>query len=400
VSLPITYDLVMAWAEDLDALCAQVAGPLFTRPEPRVTFADLVRGLLADVPRKNSWQLAEHVGHRTAYRLEWLLNGAKWDADALRDQVRAYVVENLGRPDGVLVADDTQALKKGDKSVGVAPQHCGATGQIENCQVMPMLTYASSLGHAFIDRRLYLPAAWTDDVARCAQAGVPAEVGFATKPHLVIEMLADAIAAGVVFSYFTADSGYGRDPGLRGFCHDQGVAYVMAVPVDLPLIASRGNATRPDLVASRLKGDDFERRSCGHGTKGERYYDWAAVAVTVKGQAPADGKEHTLLVRRSVSKPSEIEYFLAHARRGAPAGELIGTAGMRWKIEENNEHGKDLLGLDQYQVRKWVPWHRHVTTCMLAAAFLAVTRTHLPTTQDTDQGKDPQPREQEATTAR
>jgi SRSO17 transposase len=398
VSLPITYDLVMAWAEDLDALCARIAGPLFTRPEPRVTFADLVRGLLADVPRKNSWQLAEHVGHRSAYRLEWLLNGAKWDADALRDQVRAYVVENLGRPDGVLVADDTQVIKKGDKSVGVAPQHCGATGQVENCQVMAMLTYASSLGHAFIDRRLYLPASWCEDRSRLAEAGVGADVVFTTKPHLVIEMLADAIAAEVVFAYFTADSGYGRDPGLRGFCHDQGVAYVMAVPVDLPLIASRGNATRPDLVASRLEAADFERRSCGHGTKGERYYDWAAVAVTVKDQAPAGGKAHTLLVRRSTSKPSEIEYFLAHATPTTPIPELIGVAGMRWKIEENNEHGKDLLGLGQYQVRKWVPWHRHVTTCMLAAAFLAVTRTDLPTAQGDDLGKDPQSQEQAVTT--
>jgi SRSO17 transposase len=229
---------------------------------------------------------------------------------------------------------------------------------------------------------------------------VPAEVDFVTKPHLVMQMLADAIAAGVVFSYFTADSGYGRDPALRGFCHDHDVAYVMAVPVDLPLISSRGQATRSnDLVASRLDPTCFEQRSCGHGTKGERYYDWAAVAVTVSGQAPADGKEHTLLVRRSVSKPSDIEYFLARARLGAPAGELIGTAGMRWKIEENNEHGKDPLGLGQYQVRKWVPWHRHVTTCMLAAAFLAATRTHLPTTQDTNLGKDLQPQEQEVTTA-
>jgi SRSO17 transposase len=264
---------------------------------------------------------------------------------------------------------------------------------------MPMLTYAPPLGHAFIDRRLYLPASWCKDPVRLAEAGVPADVAFATKPHLVVEMLASAIAAGVMFSYFTADSGYGRDPGRRDFCHDQGVAYVMAVPVDLPLIASRGNATRPDLVASRLQAADFERRSCGHATLGERYHDWAAVAVTVKEQAPADGKEHTLLVRRSVSAPSQIEYLLAHARRGAPVGELIGVAGMRWKIEENNEHGKDLLGLDQYQVRKWVPWHRHVTTCMLAAAFLAVTCTDLPTALRTDLGKDLQPQEQAVTTA-
>ena len=209
----ISYDQLVGWEADLRLLTERVAGSLFTRPEPRATFADLVRGLLADVPRKNSWQLAEHVGHGSAYRLEWLLGGAKWDADALRDRVRDYVVATLGAEDGVLIADDTQVIKKGDKSVGVAPQHCGATGQTENCQVLPMLSYASGRGHAFIDRALYLPRRWTDDPQRCAQAGVPAERGFATKPELVIDMLDRALAAGVPFRYFTADSGYGRDPG-------------------------------------------------------------------------------------------------------------------------------------------------------------------------------------------
>ncbi|GAA0408989.1 hypothetical protein Acor_75360 [Acrocarpospora corrugata] len=163
MTLTISYDLVVSWDAELAALTERIAGPLFTRPEPRATFADLVRGLMAEVPRKNSWQLADHVGYKNAYRFEWLLNGAKWDADALRAEVRDYVIEHLGSPDGVLVADDTQAIKKGGKSVGVAPQHCGANGQIENCQVLPMLTYASAKGHAFINRRLYLPACWTDD---------------------------------------------------------------------------------------------------------------------------------------------------------------------------------------------------------------------------------------------
>lgn len=391
---PFSYDLVMSWEAELSALTERIAGPLFTRPEPRANFGDLIRGLLSDVPRKNSWQLADHLGHRTAYRLEWLLDGAKWDADALRDQVRAYVVEHLAAPGAVLVADDTQAIKKGTKSVGVARQHCGSTGQIENCQVMPMLTYASAAGHAFINRRLYLPEAWTCAPARRQAAGVPDTVAFTTKPHQVIEMLAEETAAGTPFAYFTADSGYGRDPALRGHCHDQDIAYVMAVPVDLPLLDARGRSTRPDHVrADRLTEADYERRSCGHGTKGERYYDWATVAVTVKDQPPAEGMQHLLLIRRSVSDPTDAEYFLAHARIGAPIGELIAVAGMRWKIEENNEHGKDLLGLDEYQVRKWVPWHRHVTCCMLATAFLAVTRARLPDHDNDDQGKASPPRE-------
>jgi SRSO17 transposase len=171
--------------------------------------------------------------------LEHLLDGAVWDADLLRDQVRGYVVAGLGFTDAVLVADDTQAVKKGSKSVGVAPQHCGLTNQIENCQLMPMLSYATAAGHAFIDRALYLPEVWTSDEARCQAAGIPAGQGFATKPHLVQHMLARAITAGVPCGWFAADSGYGRDPGLRAFCHDYTIAYVMAVPVDLPLLEGR-----------------------------------------------------------------------------------------------------------------------------------------------------------------
>jgi SRSO17 transposase len=377
VNPSITYDLVVAWDVELTALTSRIAGPLFTRPEPRETFADLVRGLLADVPRKNSWQLADHLGHKSAHALEWLLNGAKWDADVLRDEVRGYVVEHLGSADAVLIADDTQAIKKGTKSVGVARQHCGATGQVENCQAIPMLTYASELGHAFLNRRLYLPESWTGDPARMEQAGVPAKVEFMTKPHQVIAMLEEEIAAGTPFGWFTADSGYGRDPALRAHCHTRRIRYVMAVPADLPLVDERSRPSRPDMAAASLTSGDFERRSCGHGTKGERYYDWAALAVTVKNQPPAEGMEHTLLLRRPVSRPGDIEYFLAHAPIATPIPQLIAVAGMRWKIEEDNEHGKDLLGLDQYQVRKWDPWHRHVTCCMLAAAFLAVQRADL-----------------------
>jgi SRSO17 transposase len=390
----ITYDRIVAWEEDLRELSEEIAGPLFTRPEPRATFADLVRGLLADVARKNSWQLADHVGHGTAYRIEWLLNGAKWDADALRDRVRDYVVAGL-RPEAagggpaVLVGDDTAVIKKGDRSVGVAYQHCGLTGQVENCQVICMLTYAGERGHAFIDRELYLPQGWAADAGRRARAGVPADRTFATKPQLMALMLERQLAAGVGLDYFAADAGYGRDPGLREFCHRREVAYVLAVPVDLPLVGVRGQSECAGHVLDRLlalgEGSVWERRSCGAGTKGARVYDWTAIAVTVTDQAPAAGFTHTLLLRRSTSNPAEVEFFLAHAPTGTAIPELISVAGMRWKIEENNESGKDLLGLDEYQVRKWTPFHRHVTTTMFALAWLAVTRARL--------GKDPRTKE-------
>ncbi|MFE0147959.1 IS701 family transposase [Nonomuraea sp. NPDC059007] len=215
----------MSWDAELAAMTSRIADRLFKRPEPKATFGDLVRGLLADVPRKNSWQLADHLGHPTANPIEWLLSRASWDAAVLRDEVRAYVVKHLGSPDGVLIADDTQAIKKGDKSVGVARQYCGLTGQVENCQVMPMLTYASAAGHAFINRRLYLPEDWAGDAERRRVAGVPEQMAFATKPQQVIDMLAEERRADTPFRYLAADSGYGRDPGLRAFCHTNTIAY-------------------------------------------------------------------------------------------------------------------------------------------------------------------------------
>lgn len=371
----LIVDQIEGWDRELRALTDRLGG-LFTRPEPRRTFADLVRGLLADVPRKNSWQLAEYAGHARAYSMEWLLNGAKWDADRLRDEVRSYVVEELGSDRAVLVVDDTQSVKKGTASVGIARQHCGLTGQVENCQCMVMVTYASAHGHAFVDRELYLPESWTGDVDRMAAAGVPPGRGFATKQQLAVDMLDRALAATVPFGWVAADADYGRNPTLRAFCHDHQLPYVMAVPVDLALTAPP-SVVRADGVLALVDPDRWERRSCGDGAKGQRYYDWAAVAVTVKDQPPAPGMAHTLLLRRSVSKPDEIAFFLAHAPLDAPIPELIAVAGLRWKIEENNAQAKDLVGLDQYEVRKWTPWHRYVTCCMLALAFLAVSRARL-----------------------
>lgn len=369
----LSYDHLVGWDADLRARTAEIAEPLFHRPEPKATFVDFVRGLLSDVPRKNSWQIAEYLGYESPSPLEWLLNGAVWDVDELRDVIRNYVVEHLGSPRGILIADDTQVIKKGRSSVGVSHQHSGLTGQIENCQVMPMLTYAGEHGHTFIDRRLYLPESWTNDPERRRKAGIPRNQDFKTKPELVTQMLQDALDAHVPFAWFAADSGYGRDPRLREFLHSNAIPYVMAVPVDLPLVDPLTGPSRPDQTKSRyLREAHYERRSCGQGSKGERLYDWAAVTVTVKGQKPAQEFAHTLLVRRSINRPKDIEYFLAHAPEGTPTPEIIAVAGERWKIEDCNEETKDSLGLDQYQVRKWTPWHRHVTICMLAHAFLAV----------------------------
>ncbi|MFJ2478255.1 IS701 family transposase [Streptomyces sp. NPDC087659] len=388
----MTAELIAEWRDELTALTGSL-GHLFNRPEPRVVFAQFVEGLLAELPRKNGWTLSERAGHATADRMQWLLNGSVWDADLLRDTVRDYVVEHLGDADASLVIDDTQAQKKGTKSVGVAFQHCGLTGDVRNCQTMVMLTYAAGGGHAFLDRRLYLPEEWTSDRERCREAGVPDNVAFATKPELAIAMLTDALAAAVPFAWVLADAGYGRDPQLRAFCHERALPYVLGVPVDLPLDGPPGKPRQPavkradDLLHYAKVRDQWERRSCGFGAKGERLYDWTAFAVEVKDETPAEGFSHWMVLRRSLHPNRrgkdgqlhrEIAYFLVHAPATTTVSEIIARAGGRWQIEEDNELNKQLVGIAQYQVRKWTPWHRHVTACMLATAFLAVQRAAFP----------------------
>jgi SRSO17 transposase len=289
------------------------------------------------VQRKNSWRLAEHAGHPSRYRLEYLLDG-RWDAGLLRDEVRSYVVTHVGDADAALILDDTQVIEKGRKSVGVAPQHCGLTGQTENCQTVVMAAYASQHGHAFLGRELYLPARWVDDPGRCAEAGVAGErIVLHTKPQLAGQMIERALAAQVTFRWVCTDSGYGKDPGLRRWCRDQRLSYVMAVPVSLPLSTAPAPARQVsaagDLIG-RIRVDAWAERSCADGTKGQRRYDWAAIAVSVKDEPPATGFAHTILVRRSIADRNDVEFFLVHAPNGTPIGQMIAAAGLRWKIEK------------------------------------------------------------------
>ena len=387
-------DLVDGWESRLRELTARM-GYLFARPEPREVFADLVDGLLSDLEKKNCWTLAQRAGHGHPGRMQSFLCRGAWSADALEAEVRDYVVEHLGDSDGVLIVDDTQMIKKGDKSVGVAPQHCGATNQIENCQVAVMLTYAGPAGHAFIGHRLYLPKRWTDDVARCREAGIPSQVGFATKLDLAQELLAEALAANVPFGWVTMDGGYGQYPQVRNWLAAHSLQYVVAASAALPLrqisvLPGAVAITRADGLLSRLADGDWQRRSCGEGSKGQRFYDWALVRLGgnlhVSDETPADGFAHTLLLRRSIADPDEVTYFLAHAPDPSPAATLIRIAGTRWKIEENNEQGKDLIGIDQYQVRTWTAWQHTITVCMFAHAFLAVQHAglHRDTATSTD----------------
>jgi hypothetical protein len=234
------------WQGELDALLGRVAAR-FGRVEPRRRARAFVLGLLADLPRKNCWTLAEHAGDPTPDGMQHLLARAVWDHDGVRDDLRAYVVEHLGDPQAVLVVDETGDLKKGTQTVGVQRQYTGTAGRVENAQVAVLLAYASDAGHAVIDRELYVPRGWIDDPARCQAAGVPAQVGFATKPALAQAMLTRALDAGVPAGWVTGDEVYGADPRLRACLEARSIGYVLAVACDHPVLAG-GKAWRADAL--------------------------------------------------------------------------------------------------------------------------------------------------------
>jgi SRSO17 transposase len=305
--------------------------------------------------------------------MQRLLTTARWDADALRDDVRAYVVEHLGDPGGVLVVDETGFLKKGGKSAGVQRQYSGTAGRIENCQVGVFLTYASPKGRALVDRELYLPKEWTADAARCAEAHVPQQVVFHTKPQLAQQMLARAVEVGVPAGWVTADEVYGGDARLRAFLEDRDLAYVLAVKATQPLWAAseHGPAEVPacELVAG-LPARAWRQLSAGDGAKGPRVYDWARVALTRPGWP---GRGFWLLARRRLSD-GELAFYACFGPARTTLAELVGVAGIRWAVEECFQAGKGQVGLDHYQVRRYDAWYRHTTLALVAQGFLAAVR--------------------------
>jgi hypothetical protein len=286
------------WQELFEELMRRVAGR-FARVGLRWRARAFVRGLLADLPRKNCWTIAEHAGDPTPDGMQHLLARAVWDEDKVRDDIRDYVVEHLGDPQAVLVVDETGDLKKGTQTVGVQRQYTGTAGRVENAQVAVYLAYATDAGHAMVDRELYLPRSWTDDPARCRAVGVPDEVGFATKPMLAARMLARALDAGVPAAWVTGDEVYGANPALRAELEARRVGYVLAVACD-HRVWFAGTTHRVDTLLTRVPATAWQCVSAGKGAKGHRHYDWAFVRLDHDHPAPDDqAGTHWLLVRRN-----------------------------------------------------------------------------------------------------
>ncbi len=369
--LKTTPTHVASWAYELTQLHRRLA-PRFARPEPRRRALAYLQGLLSATERKNGWQLAEQAREDTPYGMQRLLSQAVWDTDGVRDDLRAYAIEQLGTAGAIIAIDETSFPKRGKCSAGVQVQYCGTTGQVENCQVGVFLSYVTGRGHALIDRELYLPFEWCEDQERRREAHIPESVRFATKPELAVQMLARLQQAQVPIAWVVADTVYGGNLDLRTWCEQQPYAYVLAVPCDEPvgIVTPDGRSRRVtvgEVEALRLREQDWQRLSMSEGTKGPRLFDWAAVPILHRWQ---DDGQHWLLLRRCLSAEQQTTYYFVFAPPGTTLPQMVQAGGARWNIEEDFENGKD-LGLDHYEVRSYLGWYRHITLVMLAQAFLA-----------------------------
>jgi SRSO17 transposase len=384
------------WAASFAAFCARF-DDLFSRSESRTQARKYLRGLLAGLERKTTWQLAEVVKDSTPDRMQRLLYRVSWDVEAARDRLQQFVLERFADPEGIAVLDETGIPKKGASSVGVHKQYCGALGKIENCQVATLLTYATARGHVFLDRQLFLPEAWCFDRVRRARAKVPPEVTFQTKPEQARAMLEHAWQAGVPMRWVTGDSVYGDAPHLRTAIEAHGCWYVLAItslvrcwlnppPLELPEAQTGGRPRRAVRLAksapkartvaeviARLPREQWKRLSVGTGAKGPRIYAWARVRV-IESRDGFPGPEVWLLARRSVSDPTKLTYYFALAPKRVSLQQLATVAGTRYTVEQCIEEGKGETGFDQYAVRHWPSWYRHITLSMLAHAWLVDQR--------------------------
>src|SRR4051794_38714744 len=369
------------WASSLRDVKGRIR-PLFQQARIAQSAGLFLDALLGPERRKTGWMRAEAAGDPGPWRQQALLDRSRWEADALRDLVRDYVLETLAEGDAVLVLDETGFLKQGKASCGVGRQYTGSAGKITNCQVGVLAAYVSTRGHAFIDRQLYLPKAWTGDPKRLAAAHVPEDVTFATKPHMAVEMVERAIGAGVPFAWVAADSVYGVGE-VEMALRRAGKGSVLGVASsarfhswDKPEPVS-GTA---EAIALALPASRWVRLSAGAGAKGPRLYDWGYVELADLDAQSLFGCRSArtmwtrgLLIRRGLSD-GKMAFFTTWCPTGTPLEVLVEVEGRRWPIEDAFETAKTELGLAHNETRSWHGWHRHVSLVMLAFALLMAIR--------------------------
>lgn len=394
----MTLEELDTWSEDFEAFHARFAH-LFSRSEPREQSTKYMRALMARIQRKNGWQIAEEIGDKTPDRTQRLLYRSHWESNDARDILQHFTIKTFGDEQGIGIVDETGFMKQGDDSAGVKRQYSGTAGKVDNCQIGVFLSYATPKGNVFLDRRLYLPEEWCGDQERRAKAKIPDDVEFQTKPEQAIDMLLHAWEQGVPMRWVTGDEVYGDSPRLRDTVREHKRLYVLAVssdslvwsqrpPVEEPVRkpGSRGrprkkpllaqDAPPPVTVASAVSTwpvEKWERFSVAEGEKGPRIYDWARMPV-VENRSGLPGPDAWLLARRSVSDPTDIAYYLSNAPVDTTLLELAQVASTRYTVEQCIEEAKGETGLDEYEVRYWHSWHRHITLSMMAHTWLASIR--------------------------
>jgi SRSO17 transposase len=398
---------LLALKPELDRFLDPFA-PLFGREENQAHMRRFIQGLLHRGERRNAENIAEAMSGGAVRSLQAFLTTGAWSDVEILEAIRGPLLEALGDEDAVWNSDETGFPKKGTKSVGVKRQYSGTLGRTDNCQVAVFANYASSKGHAFMDRRLFLPEEWAGDRDRRAEAGVPAGVIFRTKPALALEMIAGAVARGVPFRWAGGDSIYGDSPTFVQGVRQLGKWYVLDSSADArvwtaeprvipaeerpkpkrgrpytqPLVV--GEARRVDEVVAALPTSAWRRLIVAEGSQGPRVYEYAEVWVWFSEEG-LPGPRERLLVRRSLGQEPEVKYHRSNAPPDVPLSKLAQVRATRWTIEEDIQTAKGECGLDEYETRGWVGWHHHTTLSLLAAAFLILQRARLGEKRATDE---------------
>ncbi|GLZ37871.1 transposase [Actinokineospora sp. NBRC 105648] len=351
----------------------------FRRIEPFVQARKYMRAMMSELPKRNGWTVAEHVGDRTPNRTQRLLNRAVWDESEAMAEVRRFAVSGLaeaarkgGRQRGKLVIgalDETGQQKKGDATTGVKRQHMGCAGRVENGINTVHLSYVrEGTGHALIGFRQWIPEEHVTDPVRSLRSGLPADLEFRTKGQLAIDICVTAAADGIRPDFYCGDEVYGSCPELRAHFEADEQAYVLRVAKNFPITLPGGTVlSAAEAVKTLLKHErQWEIRSAGKGSKGDRWYAWAWIATA--------SPRHHLLIRKHL-RTNELAFHHCFVPEGRPLTKtrLIRAAGLRWPVEEGFEFGKDCFGLDQSQVRLYTAIARHTVLVCAALAVCAVT---------------------------
>lgn len=401
-SSPPPCDLTV---HDIEALSDQLAAyhahfaPAFARTTQAVWAEHYVRGLLSPCTRKAIEPIALHFG-LPIRPLQHFIGQSRWPTAPLIAEHQRLVGTTLGASDGAFLVDESGIVKQGRESVGVAPQYCGSVGKVANSQVGVYLGYASAKGYTLIDSQLFIPEAWfaDDHAEQRARTGVPSTLTFQSKPAIALALLQQAVARGSIpATWVVADALYGNSPSFRDGVANFDLCYFTAVSSDtlvwrrhpavvLPPYRGRGRTPtrlqlktathqpyRIDTLPQRLPAAAWMRMTITEGSQGPLIADVAVIRVT-EARDGLPGPRLWLVIRRSLSDPRDVRYYLSNAPETTPLATVVRMLGVRWPIELTFEHGKQAVGMDAYEVRSWQGWHHHMTLVMLAHHFLVWVR--------------------------